>query len=356
MRVVPELTWRLAGAQPQPLDGRLLALLDAIAAAGSLAAAVAHCGISYRAGWGLLRDYERKLGASLVHLEPGRGASLAPPGALLVERHRAASERLARTLTGLAFDIGPRPARNDRPSPVALRIVASHDLALAALADAPPAATGLALELSFMGSLTALGEFAAARVGVAGFHVPIGRRDAALLAPFLRWLRPRRDRLIRVVDRDQGLMLAPGNPAQVKHFKDVAAKGLRFVNRQRGSGTRLLIEQMLADANIEPAALAGYAREEFTHPAVAATVASGGADAGFGLRAAAAEYRLAFVPLVRDRYFLAGRARDIETPAIARLIDALRGPAFGAIVRRLPGYRSTGTGSVAGLDALRACS
>ena len=91
-------------------------------------------------------------------------------------------------------------------------------------------------------------------------------------------------------------MLARGNPARVHAFRDLARKRLRFVNRQSGSGTRLLIDRLLADEGVDPAALVGYCDEEFTHPAVAATVASGAADAGFGLRAAAAEYGLAFVP------------------------------------------------------------
>ena len=81
-------------------------------------------------------------------------------------------------------------------------------------------------------------------------------------------------------------------------------------------------------------------------------MASGGADAGFGLRAAAAEYRLAFVPLVRERYFLAVRAKDAESAPIARLIDVLQGPAFGQITRSLAGYRPASAGSLLGVEAL----
>ena len=136
--------------------------------------------------------------------------------------------------------------------------------------------------------------------------------------------------------------------------RDVAARGLRFINRQRGSGTRLLIDQILAHEGIDAAELAGYGHEEFTHAAVAATVASGGADAGFGLRAAAAEYGLAFLPLVRERYFLAVRARDLKSPAIARLITLLRTPDFARLARRFAGYRSGAAGSVTTLDALAA--
>ena len=109
---------------------------------------------------------------------------------------------------------------------------------------------------------------------------------------------------------------------------------------------------MIADEQIDASDINGFGNEEFTHPAVAATVASGGADAGFGLRAAAAEYRLAFVPLVRERYFLAVRAKAVEKAAVARLIQALRSPMFARIARGFAGYRADAAGSVVGLDAI----
>jgi putative molybdopterin biosynthesis protein len=352
MRLVPTLAWTLEGKSRQPLDPRFLPLLEAVAAAGSLAAAVAKCGISYRAAWGLLREYARRLETPLVVLERGRGARLAPAGQRLLDAQSGAERRLARILPRLAVEIPAASERKSRTVAPGLRIAASHDLALAALAGSVAARSGLDLGVAFMGSLHALDEFVAGRADIAGFHVPIGGREAVDLTPFLRGLRARRDRLIRFVDREQGLILARGNPANVRSLREVAAFGLRFINRQRGSGTRLLIDQMLADEGIEPKRLDGYGREEFTHPAVAATVASGGADAGFGLRAAAAEYGLAFVPLVRERYFLAVRARDLATPGVARLIEVLRSAQFARIARRLPGYRSTAAGTVVTLEAL----
>jgi len=355
MRVLPQLSWELEGEAGETLDERLLPLLGAIAASASLAAAVTVRGISYRAAWGLLRAYERKLGVPLVLLERGRGARLTPTGERLLGIHDAATRRLARIMPGLAVELGPAPRpRGTAPAPtLRLRVAASHDLALAALAGSLPGLVGVKLELSFLGSLPALKEFLAERADIAGFHVPIAR-GAVEPMPFLRLLRPSRHRLIRFVDRDQGLILPRGNPAQVKTFRDIERKGLRFVNRQRGSGTRLLIDRMLADGGVDPAALAGYAREEFTHAAVAATVASGGADAGFGVRAAAAEYGLAFVPLARERYFLAARVRALETAAVSRLIEALRGRVLAGIATSLPGYRPAGAGTVVKLDALDA--
>jgi molybdate transport repressor ModE-like protein len=354
MKIVPALTWNLEGESVEALDARLLPLLQAIAASSSLAAAVVDCRISYRAGWGLLREYQQKLGEPLVLLERGRGARLAPSGERLVGAERAATRRLARLLPGLAAEIGSAPRREERAATQQLRIAASHDLVLAALENVLPAAFGLTLELSFMGSLHALKEFAEGRADLAGFHVPVAGRSDWDRSPVLRGLRARRDRLIRFVDRDQGLILPHGNPAQVRTFRDIAGQRLRFINRQRGSGTRLVIDQWIAHERVEPSDIIGYANEEFTHRAVAATVASGGADAGFGLRAAAAEHRLAFIPLVRERYFLAVRAKAIESAAVTRLIDALRSPAFARIARGFAGYRADAAGSIVGLDAIDA--
>jgi molybdate transport repressor ModE-like protein len=353
MRIAPRFTWDLVGESVETLDGRLLPLLEAVANSTSLAAAVAECGMSYRAAWGLLRDYERKFGAALVLLERGRGASLTTAGKNLVAAQRTAARRLARILPELETDIGAARG-NSEAAPIGLRLAASHDLALAALREALPTETGLKLDVSFTGSLQSIQEFAAARADVAGFHVPIAGCETLELKPYLKWLRASRDRLIQFVDRDQGLIVPRGNPKKVKKFRDIATKGLRFVNRQRGSGTRLLVDQMIADGGVDPTTIDGYRTEEFTHAAVAATVASGGADAGLGLRAAAAEYQLAFVPLVRERYFFAVRAKHLESPAVARLIEVLKSPVLARIVRHLAGYDMTAAGSVIGLDALGA--
>jgi molybdate transport repressor ModE-like protein len=357
MRLIPALAWTLEGEPPEPLDARLVPLLEAIARSASLAGAVAACGISYRAAWGLLRDYERKLGGPLVRLERGRGARLTETGETLVQAQKRAAQRLAKVLPEFAVEVAE--ALRDRgharalPHALRLRVAASHDLALTALAESLPKASGIELDVTVMGSLEALRAFAEGRADVAGFHVPLGHPEIDR-SPFLRPLSARRDRIIRLVDREQGLILPPGNTGRVRNFRDIADRRLRFVNRQRGSGTRVLIDWMLETQGVEASTLIGYTTEEFTHAAVAATVASGGAEAGFGLRAAAAEYGLAFVPQMRERYFLAVRARDVDKTSIARLIGELRSPAFARVVQRLPGYRCDEAGQVNGLAALAA--
>jgi molybdate transport repressor ModE-like protein len=352
MRLVPALAWKLADETDEALDVRLVPLLQAIAATTSLSAAVVECRLSYRAAWGLLRDYRRKLGVPLVQLERGRGAQLAPAGKKVLRAQRNADLRLARLLPRLTVDLGAGKTRVELAPGAGLRVAASHDLALAALRDALAGAAGLKLELSFMGSLYALQQFGEGRAAAAGFHIPIGTHESRDLTPFRQWLNPRRDRLIRFVDREQGLILARGNPARAHSFKDIAGKRLRFVNRQLGSGTRLMIDRIAAAEGIDPKSLIGYSKEEFTHPAVAATVASGAADAGFGLRAAAAERGLSFVPLLCERYYLAVRASQLDSVDIARLLRLLRGPAFARLVRRFPGYDPARSGTVAGVEQL----
>ena len=350
MKLQPRLSWTVGSPPAAPLPERLLPLLEAIARTGSLAHAVAHCAMSYRAGWGLLRECRQLLGVDLVHLARGKGATLTPSGVHLVDAAAAATRRVARIAPGLAIELAGEPERRRRKSGGRLRIAASHDLALAALRDAIGGGAPI-IELRFVGSLVALEEFAQGRADAAGFHVPLraaGRDDAA---PYLRFLSPRRDRLIRFVEREQGLILPRGNPARVRSLADVAGRGLRFVNRQRGSGTRLLIERELEDEGVAAPSLTGYGNEEYTHAAVAATVASGGADAGFGLRAAAAEYGLAFVPRLRERYFIAIRAADASKPGVAALVEALRGPLLARIVARLPGYRAPSAGTIVGIEA-----
>ncbi len=164
--------------------------------------------------------------------------------------------------------------------------------------------------------------------------------------PFLRHLRPSSDRLLRFVDREQGLILPRGNPRRVRSLADVVRQKLRLVNRQAGSGTRRLVDAQLEREGLEPAELAGYVDEEFTHAAVAATIASGRADAGVGVAAAAAEYDLAFVPLVRERYYLALRAASLASPAVVALRESLKGPVFRELVGRMAGYDAEHAGEL----------
>jgi putative molybdopterin biosynthesis protein len=136
-------------------------------------------------------------------------------------------------------------------------------------------------------------------------------------------------------------MLRAEQAPQVRSLADAVRLRLRFVNRQPGAGTRLLLDHLLHQQQLDPSALPGYQRHvEPTHVAVAAAVASGAADTGLGLAAAAREFKLHFVPLVQEDDFLVCRADDLDHPAVQRLRALLASPAWAAALRRRPGYRN----------------
>lgn len=339
-KLIPAIRWRMQGGGAE-IDARLLPLLAAIGAGASLGAAVAQVGLSYRHAWGLLRAQAALLGLPLVDMRRGKSVSLTAAGRQLLQLTAGAEQRLLRKAE--AIEIAP-PAPAPAP-PLRLVMHASHDLALIELRERIAPAFGLELDLEFKGSLEALASFAAGHADLAGFHIPLGSHPGALAA-YHRWLKPRQHRLIGFIEREQGLMLPPGNPARVRALRDLAAKQLRVINRQRGSGTRLLFDQLLHESGVDGPALRGYSSEEFTHLAVAATIAAGKADAGFGVKAAAAQYGLDFKTLERERYLLVCRSESAEEPAISRLRLAIASAQMRQVMASLPGYAGANAGAL----------
>jgi putative molybdopterin biosynthesis protein len=341
MKLTPDIVWRAGGASGAPLDTRLLPLLREIRERATLRAATAALGMSYRSAWNLLGAQARRVGAPLVIMERGRGARLAP----LAERLLVADSAARNALQAAQLSV----TAEGRPQVLPLRVVASHDLLLAELAADPL----LALDVSFKGSLESLAAYARGEADLAGFHVQAAE-GADPLAAYRGLLSRRRDQLVGFAVREQGMIVARGNPKHLQGAADLARRGVRFVNRQRGSGTRLLIDQLLRKAAIDPASVRGYADEEFTHVAVAATIAAKRADAGIGVRAAAARFGLDFVPLEREHYWLVLPRRLVRDARVARLLAALRGEALRRIARRLTGYDTSSAGELHALDALSA--
>jgi putative molybdopterin biosynthesis protein len=329
------------------LDTRLVPLLRLVAKEGSLNRAVSLLRLSYRHAWGLLGKTERVLGQRLVLMERGRGARVSAFGEKLIEADDAAvnvlDRELAHTLQTLNDEtVAPRQRPTEKP----LLIHASHDLALAELRDLLSTSKDTAVDLHFRGSLDCLASLARGECNVSGFHVPEASAGNAAFSPYRPWLRMRGLRLIRFVNRSQGLIVARGNPKRLLTVADLARKGTRFINRQPESGTRLCFDRLLAEANVRPAQIDGYQVEEFTHAAVAATIASGMADAGFGIEASARPQGLDFVPLATERYFLAARATTLTTASMKALLEALKSSAFRKCLEALPGYEAANIGDI----------
>lgn len=335
---------------------RLLALLTALLETAALGKAAQAAGMSYRAAWGLLRHCQQEFGLDLVRMERGRGTRLTSFGASLVEMDGAARAALGKVHgtweTRMRDLLAPALSEAHSEAP-RLGLFASHDLALA---DWMEHGRHLPVDISWRGSEEALAALGRGECDVAGFHVPESWTASQLVAWLQQWLKPRLHLCLPVMRRRQGLIVARGNPLRLRSLADLAARGARLVNRQRGSGTRTLIDQLLAANGIDPARIDGYAHEEFTHDAVAASVAGGAADAGFGIEAAAARYDLDFVPLVDERYGFALRQAALESPAGQTLLQRLTGRTFRQRLLSLPGYEPLGKPAAGKWEDFLACS
>ena len=144
--------------------------------------------------------------------------------------------------------------------------------------------------------------------------------------------------MIRLAHRDQGLLVAPGNPLALESLDDLVRGDLRYVNRQRGAGTRLLLDYELARRDIAPTSLTGYEREEYSHLAVAAAIAAERADCGLGILAAARAFGLEFVPVTSEPFDLVLRLESLDDPVVAPLLRLLDDDDFRTSVSELGGY------------------
>ena len=152
--------------------------------------------------------------------------------------------------------------------------------------------------------------------------------------------------LLGFVNRTQGLILPPRNPKQIHNLEDLARNDVVFVNRQRGAGTRVLLDYHLKQRRIDPRSIQGYDRQEYTHLSVAAAVASGAADCGLGILAAARALGLAFVPLFDERYDLVIPSEHYESDLLQPLLDLIRDATFARAVEALGGYGTQQMGQV----------
>lgn len=338
------------GQRGAQIENPLFDLLSALDAHGSIRHAATALGQSYRHVWGELRRWEDVLGESLVVWSKGQRARLTPFAQRLLWAERQARTRMTPHLEALRAELEHVLARALDGREQVLEVFASHDLALPLLRE-HAAAGGLHVGLRFAGSVDALRALAGGRCTVAGFHVPALPAGSPVFAAALKpLLRPGRHKLIGCWRRRQGLMLRAPSAGAIRRLEDLAASGLRFVNRQPGSGTRLLMDHLLQSAHIDPASIAGYTSDtEDTHVAVAAAIAGGAADVGPGIEAAAREFGLDFVPLVDEPYYLVCLKDALDTVPLERLRGMLGSDAWLARLQSLPGYAPSHAGEVLSL-------
>lgn len=315
------------------------------------------------------RAYNELARESLLVARPGRGTQVAGvvPRAKLqgqetIRRANLVNRLEATLLEALtagydlreiqqAMDMAMDRWRSFASAPVApsagvIRFAGSHDIVVNEMAHAVfgqviPEAV---LQLTYSGSLGGLIALAEGKADVAGCHLWDVESDSYNI-PFVHRLLPGQDMtVITLAHRRQGLIVAPGNPLKIRELADLVRPGVRFVNRQAGSGTRVWLDAMLAAQGIDPRKINGYSDERLTHSDVARTVAQGSADVGLGLETAGDAFGLDFVFLNRERYDLILRSETASQPTLQNLMGWLASKAAKQFVANHPGYESVDTG------------
>lgn len=331
----------------------MLDLLDEIKATGKIGRAAERAGLSYRHSWNLVEKWSDFFGTPLVERRRGSGTRLTAFGERLVLADQRLRARIEPQLQNLAQELeteinGLLP--DSRPR---FRIRASHGFAVSMLRETLLDESEVPIDLRYVGTRVALSSLASRHCDLAGVHLPLGPLRAASAAAVSDWLDPDIHAAIGFVRREMGLMVARGNPLRVDGVARLAGTGVRFVNREIGSGTRRLLEQILAQHGLEPALVDGYERVEHTHVAVAASVASGIADAAFGVEAAARLFDLDFLRLATEDYFFVCHRQALESGRLQPVLAILQSERFQASLGQLPGYVASGCGRVMSIkDAL----
>ena len=336
VEIRPDWVVRDAAGAPTALPA-LLELLLAVSQLGSISKAAIACRMSYRHAWGLLQQFSAQFGVELVHKVRGRGTVLSPLAEKLMWADRRIHARLSPMLDSLASELQQELARVLADNKQVLRLTASHGFAVAALVT-QLGAQGVTVDINYRSSSDAVAALARGECDLAGFHLPVGAFEQAAAAKYRPWLDPERHALLHLAFRMQGIFVAKGNPKGVTGLADLARPDLRFVNRQNGSGTRVLLELLLANLGLDPALINRSGSAEFTHAAVAAYVAIGMAVVGFGVETAARRFDLDFIPVIREQYFLACEASALDAPRLASAQTAMASGAFKDALSALPGY------------------
>jgi molybdate transport repressor ModE-like protein len=345
MRVEIEPVWHFHRE-----DGRsmlvMLDVLNEVRATGKITQAAERASLSYRHCWNLIEKWGEFFGAPLVDRARGKGTRLTALGEKLVWAGQRLQARLRPQLQNLAQELETDLGELLPQRTGVVRVHASHGFAVSKLREMLSRESDVVIDLRYVSNQNSLVSLAHGACELAGVHLPQGklrRHAAAVLKP---WLDESTHRIIGLVTREMGLMVKRGNPLRITSLDRLLAQGVRFVNRDPESGTRLLFDQLIAGEEMDATRIDGYERIEFTHAAVAAYVASGMADAAFGVEAAAHQFDLDFVRLVTEDYFFVCRKQTLESDAVRRILAIMRSADFHEAIARIPGYAIRDAGKI----------
>ena len=340
-------------SSPALVRNPLIDLLQAVSGQGSISAGARALGLSYRHVWGELKRWENELGNELVVWEKGQSARLTEFGAKLMWAERQAQARLAPQIEALRAELERTYAQAFDDSVHVVTLYASHDEALStlreyALQQAHAQTQGqLHLDIRFTGSVDAIRALNEGRCEMAGFHTLFDSGAKTLTErTYKPLLKPGLHKIIGFAQRTQGLMVARGNPMGLHSLQDIAERQARFANRALGTGTRVVLDELLTRAATPAASIKGYEHTEPSHAAVANAVAAGQFDAGLGIAAAAQGAGLDFVPLAEERYHLVCLKSALTQATTLALLQLLKMPEWQSTMESIPGYKALQSGEV----------
>lgn len=345
MNITTTPAWKFTTDQHGEVDPVLFVLLAYLQTDKRLTTAATKAKISYRHAWNIIRKWNTHFGQPLVQQSKGRGTELTALGEKLLWAEQLIDAHLSPQIGTLSSTINRELNEVLGKHENILKIHASHGYAVGILPQIIAEDNQLSIDIKYMGSVAAVKSLANGDCQMAGFHLcehPLLKSKVS--QAYQPYLNNTDYVIIQMVLRHQGLIVRKNNPKNIHFLSDLVDPTLQFINRQPASGTRLLIDELLKQCKLETKNITGYNNEEFTHTAVAAHVASGAADVGFGIEYAADKFNLDFIPIVTEKYVLACRKQLLKSDNIKQVLRLLENHQFTEYVHELAGYHPDSPG------------
>lgn len=344
MKIDLDIRWLLSDSKKE-LDMRLLELLTKININGSLQSAAKETGISYRTAWQIIHYWNAAFDSPLCIMKRGKGASLTPLGKKLIDTKVDIETNFTDALRNTASKLNKNIDELSRKTNKKKKhiVFASHDLAISFFQELIEQQNHIDIDFNSRGSLDALKQLQLSQYNIAGFHFPEGELAKRLAPEYKPLLDDEKHLFIHLATRQQGLIFKPSLSDHIKDINSITRRSIKFINRQKGSGTRAIFDQLIKLNRISKKKINGYKKEEFTHTAIAAMISSGQADIGFGLKAAAYQLKLSFLPLITEHYVIAiNKSLTDDVKKTVRMI--IRDESLKKKINKLPGYNALLTG------------